>query len=585
VKLIGRYKVQERVGEGAIADVYKAHDPSIDRVLAIKVLKSEYRQNEQLAARFVREAKAAGALSHPNIVTIYDVGDVGGYPYIAMELLDGQPLDLAMRADPLPVDAVIAIGLQLARALSYAHGLGVVHRDIKPSNIMLAGDRRSIKLLDFGIARVVDAGAVQDEKESLKTQIGQVLGTPRYMSPEQAIGEDVDGRSDLFSVGLVLYELVTGKKAFVGTNATTLALQIALATPQPIDQLAPNCPRGLQYIIEKLLEKKPERRFVNGAQLADALLREQRVSAAVAAEARTLKRRFSRHALLTLAMASIMSLVLLTGMNAVTGRQYAAMERMVLTSGASISSFVANNAALRAVDNAALPPAERDWLPVQAFVKAAAQDANVVDMKVVDSEGVVQAATDRGLVGRRYRPAIGESLVANRDGIVVTTDPGGEGRPGVFRFVRPMIYAGRSFGTVELSLSKAELESIGNSSLYLLLALGVLTFGAVVGASYAASRLLVRPIGRLKEALHEAARGNFDFRISHMRKDEFGELFDGFNLLANAVQDRFDGAERAAMSDDLSQTRVTCHGVAGNARDGGAPHPQAGAETAPRRSA
>ena len=286
LELVGRYEIQARIGEGAMADVYRAYDPSISRVLAIKVLKAEFRQNRQYAVRFLREAKAAGALSHPNIVTIYDVGEVDGYPYIAMELLDGQPLDKVIAQNGrAAVGDTLAIGVQLGEALRYAHGVGVVHRDIKPSNIMLAPDGRSIKILDFGIARVAEADS---DAESLKTQIGQVLGTPRYMSPEQALGCEIDGRSDLFSTGVLLYELVTGQRAFAGASAATLALQITQQDPRPIAELAPDCPRGLQFIIDKLLAKKPERRFADGGQLAEALKREVR-ALEVEAEAPTRK--------------------------------------------------------------------------------------------------------------------------------------------------------------------------------------------------------------------------------------------------------------------------------------------------------
>jgi eukaryotic-like serine/threonine-protein kinase len=213
MRLVGRYQLIERIGEGAMAEVWRAHDPSIDRVLAIKILKGEFRRNEEYAARFLREAKAAGALAHPAIVTIYDVGTADGYPYIAMELLDGDPLDRVLAHEgKLPPELVLGIAGQLASALSYAHLSGVVHRDIKPSNIMLCRDGRSIKLLDFGIARVTEEGAASED-EQVRTQIGQVVGTPRYMSPEQAMARDVDGRSDLFSVGAVLYEMITGHPA------------------------------------------------------------------------------------------------------------------------------------------------------------------------------------------------------------------------------------------------------------------------------------------------------------------------------------------------------------------------------------
>lgn len=541
---VGRYEVRERIGEGAMADVYSAYDPGIQRVLAIKVLKADLRQNRQYAQRFLREAKAAGALSHPNIVTIYDVGEDGGYPYIAMELLEGEPLDKVVeRTGKLPVDDVVAIGLQLADALRYAHDLGVVHRDIKPSNIMLGKDGRTIKLLDFGIARVAEA----QEAEHLKTQVGQVLGTPRYMSPEQALGLDIDGRSDLFSVGVVLYELITGTKAFGGASAATLALQITQQDPVVIASLAPHCPRGLQFIVSKLLSKRPERRFADGAQLAEALRREQNAYAAAGDETPGKGRHLPLQVRLTLLMATITAVVLAVSIGAVLNRQQQAMEHMALTSGSAIASFVASNAALPAVENAALPPAERDWLPVAAFVKAAAADPNVQAMTVVDADGVVRAATDAATVGRTYRAPKGEAVVQRGADLTITSHHAAGRAPG-FRFVRPITYAGRAFGTVDVSLSRAELDRAAALSRLSLFGLGLVILGVVIAASWTVARLLALPIRRLKAALADAAGGDLDFRISHQRKDEFGELFDGFNRFTATLQDRLEAAEALALA-------------------------------------
>ena len=547
LKLVGRYEVQERIGEGAMADVYRAYDPSINRVLAIKVLKGEFRQNPESAARFLREAKAAGALSHPNIVTIYDVGDVDGYPYIVMELLEGEPLDrIIQNGQPLPADDVMAIGVQLADALHYAHDLGVIHRDIKPSNIMVGKDGRSIKILDFGIARVAEADGPRLDAEFLRTQIGQVLGTPRYMSPEQALGGEIDRRSDLFSVGVVLYELITGCRAFSGSNAATLALQITQQDPQSIAELAPDTPRGLQFIIGKLLAKRPERRFADGAQLAEALRREQGSYGAVLEEARNKSRALPLQLRMTLLMATITAIVLMFSIGAVLKRQGEVMEHMALTSGSAIASFVASNASLRAVENAALPPEDRDWLPVEAFITAAATDSNVQQLTVVDAEGVVRAASDPGRIGLPYRAPRNEAVVEKDADVTVTRTRGIDGSAG-YRFVRPIKYAGRAFGLVDVSVSKTELAAAAHLTKVLLTALGLVTLGVVIAVSYIVARLLAQPIRRLKAAFADAAGGDLDFRISHQRNDEFGDLFDAFNQFTASVQDRLEAAgSRAA---------------------------------------
>lgn len=548
LEMVGRYQIQARIGEGAMADVYRAYDPGIGRVLAIKVLKAEFRQNRQYAVRFLREAKAAGALSHPNIVTVYDVGEIDGYPYIAMELLDGEPLDKAIARDGrAAIPDVLAIGTQLAEALRYAHGLGVVHRDIKPSNIMLAPDGRSIKILDFGIARVAEADS---EAESLKTQVGQVLGTPRYMSPEQALGEEVDGRSDLFSTGVVLYELVTGQRAFAGASAATLALQITQQDPRPISELAPDCPNGLQFIIDKLLAKKPDRRFGDGGQLAEALKREIQALDAEADQPIARKGYLPMQVRQALLMSGVTAAVLLASVGLVLNRQDQAMERMALSSGVAIASFVASNAALTAADNSTLPPESQDWAPVNAFVRSAASDANIRQITVVDADGLIRGASDPEQIGQIYETPRGERTVQKNAAMTVTSTrlAGGEGG---FRFVRPIIYAGRSYGMVDVTVSKAELEAAGALSRWLLAALSLVTLGVVVATSYAGTRLMAAPVRRLKQALADAADGQLNFRISHNRKDEFGDLFDGFNRLATATQERLESQSGPSALDEL----------------------------------
>jgi len=544
MKLVGRYELKERIGEGAMAEVWRAHDPGIDRTLAIKILKAEFRRNPEYTQRFLREAKAAGALAHPSIVTIYDVGEVDGYPYIAMELLDGEPLDVALaREGKLPDERVLAIGQQLAGALNYAHLSGVVHRDIKPSNIMLGRDGRTIKILDFGIARVAEADAAETGREHLRTQVGQVLGTPRYMSPEQALGHSVDGRSDLFSVGVLLYELVTGRQAFSAASVATLALQITQQDPPAIATIEPRCAGGLRFIIEKLLAKRPERRFSDGGELARALERELKAHEAARADDASRGRYLPLQARLTMAMVAVTAVALVLSIGAVLDRQYKAMERMALASGSSIAAFVASNAALPSVENAAAPLDERDWTPIQAFIAAAAKDQSVRWMTMVDADGIVRGANDPRLLGRPYRAPTGEKVVQRSQNVTVTDILLENGQPG-FRFVHPILYADRTFGRIEVSISKAELQAAAATSRNLMIALGAVLLLVVAAVSFTMAKLLSQPMRRLKRALRDGAMGDLDFRISHRRKDEFGELFDGFNLFASAVQDRLVAAER-----------------------------------------
>jgi len=246
--------------------VYESRDPHIDRIVAVKVLRQDRMDSETSVKRFMKEAKVVGRLSHPHIVTIYDVGEEQGNVYIAMEFIIGKSLDVILKEKTLNVDEVVAFGIQIAETLHYAHQKGVVHRDIKPSNIVVQTNGK-IKITDFGIAHIEDASA------TLQTKAGDIMGTPAYMSPEQVMGNPVDGRSDLFSLGAILYELSTGIRPFgaKGKNLATVFNEIINVTPEYPVVLASPIPQVLSAIIMKALQKEPEKRFQTGRELAEAL--------------------------------------------------------------------------------------------------------------------------------------------------------------------------------------------------------------------------------------------------------------------------------------------------------------------------
>lgn len=262
---LGRYEIVGELGQGAMGVVYKATDPLIDRLVAIKTitLSLAMEEREEYEGRFYQEAKAAGRLSHPNIVTIYDVGRSGDIAYIAMEFLQGRELrDILNDEKLLPVDQVLDIVSQVAMGLAYAHEHGIVHRDIKPSNIMVGRDGQ-VKITDFGIARMASA--------AVRTQTGMVLGSPKYMSPEQVMGKLTDQRSDVFSLGVVLYEMLTGQPPFMGENVNAIMYQTLNAIPQPPKALNPAVPEMLNFIVAKALAKDLENRYQNARDLANDL--------------------------------------------------------------------------------------------------------------------------------------------------------------------------------------------------------------------------------------------------------------------------------------------------------------------------
>jgi eukaryotic-like serine/threonine-protein kinase len=260
----GRYEIIKELGKGGMGVVYQAHDPQIDRSVALKVLRVDRVVNQEFVLRFFKEAKFIGRLSHPNIVTVYDVGRDHGTIYIAMEYLQGEAFNEVIRSGRLNVEKIIDITLQVADALGYAHNKGIVHRDIKPSNIILT-DEGGVKLTDFGIARSEDSTAAQ------QTQTGVILGTPFYMSPEQVMGKRVDGRSDLFSLGVILYELIVGRKPFEGDHFTAIFRAITDDIPVVPLKIDASIPPSLSDLIMKALSKNPDERFQTGKEMGDAL--------------------------------------------------------------------------------------------------------------------------------------------------------------------------------------------------------------------------------------------------------------------------------------------------------------------------
>jgi predicted Ser/Thr protein kinase len=260
---IGRYEVVGELGRGAMGVVYKATDPNIGRMVALKTMRLDVHgvDEEEILRRFKHEAKLAGVMNHSNIVTIYDAGEDGGVFYIAMEYMEGVTLQSILHDERVvTAERILEISRQLCVGLDYAHERGVIHRDIKPANIMIHG-KGGVKIMDFGIAK--SGGGM--------TSAGQVLGTPAYMSPEQVRGKTLDGRSDLFSYGVCLYEMITGEKPFTGQNVTTIIYKIMTEAPIPPRELDVTIHPGISAVITKALEKNPDHRHQSGAELLKEL--------------------------------------------------------------------------------------------------------------------------------------------------------------------------------------------------------------------------------------------------------------------------------------------------------------------------
>jgi serine/threonine protein kinase len=259
---LGAYEIQSPLGTGGMGEVYRATDTKLGRDIALKVLPAEMARDPERLARFRREAKALAQIDHPNIVTIYSVEDVDGVHFLTMQLVEGLPLDRLISQSGLPVDQIIAIAGSLAAALAAAHEKGIIHRDLKPANVMVTNDGR-VKVLDFGLAKDVRAESSSDATltSAGHTQVGVVMGTPAYMSPEQTSGRPIDHRTDIFSLGVVLHEMATGQRPFDGTSSAELVSAILRDTPPSVTDLRPDLPSDLARIIRRCLEKDPRHRL------------------------------------------------------------------------------------------------------------------------------------------------------------------------------------------------------------------------------------------------------------------------------------------------------------------------------------
>ena len=284
-EILLHYRITERLGAGGMGVVWKAIDTHLGREVALKLLPPEDTRDPVSVSRFLREARSASALNHPNIITIYEANTAGNIPFIAMEYVRGAALNELLRDGPLGVTRTIEIALEICAALQHAHDHGIVHRDLKPGNIMLT-TAGAVKVLDFGLAKRTPQAAATGADATVTaplTVAGVTVGTLAYMSPEQAMGEDVDARGDLFSLGVVLYEMLSNARPFDGSSKVGAVRRILNAEPTPLRDIVPGIPAALEGIVLRCLEKEPSDRYASAAEAASDL--RQVLSAVTQAEA------------------------------------------------------------------------------------------------------------------------------------------------------------------------------------------------------------------------------------------------------------------------------------------------------------
>jgi eukaryotic-like serine/threonine-protein kinase len=524
---IGRYEIKGALGQGAMATVYKAHDPDIDRTIAIKVLKPELARNDDYRVRFIREAKGAGTLSHPNIVTVYDVGEHEGLPYITMEFVDGVTLGQALeRGSRMPLHDAVSIGRQLSAALGFAHKRGIVHRDVKPGNIMLVGETMTVKVTDFGICRIEGGEATQ------ATRIGDVIGTPHYMSPEQVLGQPADARSDVFSTGIVLYQILTGELPFTGDTLVSVGMKIAKTDPRSLQEVVPDLPASLRRVIDRALKKAPEKRFANGEQLSSALgaVQKELEETAHAAEG---KRRIPLGIKWAVIMGVLIAVTMALATALVENRQRAALLSQVMDYGGSLTKFMASQSAV--------PVLSEEWIALGEFINSSVSGQDFSYMVVVDHEGIVRGSSVSEQIGQPYRLPPGSAVSGSPPGVSVLRTSAADGRD-VLDFATPILFQERAIGQVHLGIYETPLQRVVQVTLGLLTVLIVVTVAAAAIGSYLMARRLILPLRTVRTGLNELAEGRYDFRIGEQRRDELGELYVTFDNTAAALQRRHEVA-------------------------------------------
>lgn len=514
---LGRYQIEGELGRGSMSIVYEALDPHINRRLAVKVLRERYARDVRSRQRFLREARSAGGLSHPNIVTVFDVGQAEGLPYLVMERLSGRSLDEFLDdGQTLNVRQVIDIGIQLAGALHYAHERGVIHRDIKPSNIFFDPDSGLVKLVDFGIA------AIEQKSGQSVGEDSTVAGTPRYMAPEQILGEKIDGRADLYALGVVLYRLLADRVPFDAESIGQLAHQIINQPPPRLHPRQDKTPVELIELVRRLLAKQPEMRHGDGAQVLEEL---QEIRADLDRGLLQSARQTTTAWRWPLALSLLLALVLGSGLSWIYRSQSAAMTESVYGYGDALASVIARETAeaLLLEDSAALSNLVADF----------SINPRITHLHIADREDRVQASTDPFLQAEAVPDDLGTEIERNRGSVRVLALENGD-----LEFQTPIRFQTQRIGQVRLGIDGGQLQSAARTTLSMLVIVFLVSVTMVAVGFAWLWRWQQRSIQRLGWGMQRIARGQYDFRLDPRRQDILGALYRRFNEMATRLEER-----------------------------------------------
>lgn len=539
-RMFGRFEIQGELGRGAMAIIYRGYDPKIERTLAIKTLRPEFSAHAEYRARFLTEAKAAGTLNHPHIVTIFDVGEVEGIPFIAMELLTGMTLGQLGESHPegIPPSTLIEVAIQIADALDFAHRHGVVHQDIKPENIILQQDQLNIKMMDFGIARITR----DTDTPSSNGARAFLSGTPQYMSPEQITDQPIDGRSDLYSLGVVLYELLAGHRPYQDEDHWVV-WQKALKEPLPaLKPLNPRTPPDLIELVNTLLAKDPNERYQSAAGVAaDLRSIAQRMNEGterwLSSSVIPLRIRWP------LLMAVVVAIAMVLGMIWVYHKQNNVITELAYDYGFSLSEWVS----VQTAEDLLL----QDKLALQSWVDSMSHNREIVYMAIRGDKGQIEAQTRGDQLAARMAAQLKEDhVVLARGDLRVYAVQQETGAP-FYVFETPITYQNHTIGQLRIGLTTDALATANRTTLLTLLTWFAIVLLVVVAGTYWLTRRLQMPLDAVSNALEHIKMGRLEHRIRMHRRDDFERLFAAYNSMADVLEARQLQRDAAQMEHDV----------------------------------
>ena len=540
---IGRYELIEEIGRGAMSVVYLAQDPEIGRSLAIKLLKHDLVEEEEYRALFLREARAAGSLSHPGIVTIYDVGIWQNRPYIAMELLEGKNLDEHLEEKgPLAIGDALQLAEQLTHALDYAHNKGVVHRDIKPENILVLEGGKRFKITDFGIARV-EHQFLEGETEE---EQAKVMGTPAYMSPEQISGNETNFKTDLYSLGVILYKVTKGELPFQAANYGAMMQAVLQQNPAPLNAYSE---QGFiwQSIIFRLLQKNPDLRYSKTEELLEEL---DTLAQEVEQDRRGIStiRFVSMRARWAISLSSLVLVVMVLGMFWVYNKQNTLMSQLVYDYGSSMAQIISSETAE--------PLLLDEDVALQAITMDIVENSEILYLSIRDSENLVQSSSDTEEAGKKHQALEGSTLIdgRNRSRIFENAD---DFNQEAFIFDTPIFFQEKQIGHAGIAIGRNNLINATQSSLLTMIIWMLVITLAVFSGVYWLSNKFTQRINKIRQVIKDIrSHGQSDI-IKIDAHDEVGRLQQEVNDLTQKLAGLTKTQHMGADNIDPSLTELT----------------------------